>query len=163
MRRDRPAPSRTVVAVALIALLAVVAGVGAWRWGSRPPPSADRRVPVPADRASILPKGAPSRFLQPQPVGLPIAQRTRPLVAHVTVVDLDKDGLGDIVACDVLANRVVWLRQAPRGTFTETTVGAEVRAPAHAEAVDLDRDGDDSATGCRPVAPHEKRRRASGG
>jgi hypothetical protein len=142
MRRDRPAPSRTVVAVVLIALLAVLAGVAAWRWGFRPPPSGDRRAAVPADRASILPKGAPSRFLQPQPVGLPMAEKTRPLVAHVTVVDLDKDSLADIVACDVLANRVVWLRQAPRGTFTETTLGAEVRAPAHAEAVDIDRDGD---------------------
>jgi hypothetical protein len=142
MRRDRPAPSRIVVAVALIALLAVVAGVAAWRWGSRPSSSGNRRAAVPADRASILPKGVASRFLQPQPVGLPIAPKTRPLVAHVTVVDLDQDGLGDIVACDVLANRVVWLRQTPRGTFTETTLGADVRAPAHAEAVDIDRDGD---------------------
>jgi hypothetical protein len=142
MRRDRPAPTRIVVAIALIALLAVAAGVAAWRWGARLAPSGDRRAAVPDDRASILPKGAPSRFLQPQPVGLPIAQRARPLVAHVTVVDLDQDGLADIVACDVLENRVVWLRQAPRDTFTETMLGAEVRAPAHAEAVDIDRDGD---------------------
>ena len=142
MRRDRPAPARIVVAIAVIALLAVAAGVGAWRWGARLAPSGDRRAAVPDDRASILPKGAPSRFLQPRPVGLPIAPKTRPLVAHVTIVDLDQDGLADIVACDVLENRVVWLRQAPPGTFTETTLGAEVRAPAHAEAVDIDRDGD---------------------
>jgi hypothetical protein len=142
MRRDRPAPSRFVVAIALIALLAVAAGVAAWRWGTRLDQSGDRRAAVPDDRASILPKGAPSRFLQPQSVGSPIAPKTRPLVAQVTIVDLDKDGLADIVACDVLENRVVWLRQAPRGTFTESAVGSEVRAPAHAEAVDIDRDGD---------------------
>jgi len=136
MRRDRPATSRSVIALGVAALLTA----GACR-GSVPP-SADRTTRVPAERASILPKGAASRFLQPQPVGRPIEEKTRPLVAHVSVVDLDKDGLADIVACDVLANRVVWLRQAPRGTFTEAPLGTEVRAPAHAEAVDIDRDGD---------------------
>jgi hypothetical protein len=142
MRRDRPAPRRIVVAVALIALLAVAAGVAAWRWGVRLAQSGDRRAAAPDDRASILPKAAPSRFLQPRTVGLPIASKTRPLVAQVTIVDLDKDGLADIVACDVQENRVVWLRQAPLGTFTESALGDEVRAPAHAEAVDIDRDGD---------------------
>ena len=33
------------------------------------------------------------------------------------------------------------MRQAPRGTFTETTI-AGVAAPAHVEAVDFDKDGD---------------------
>jgi hypothetical protein len=142
MRRDRTAPGRNVAAIAVIGCIAIAAAVVAWRWRGVPSPGGDRRAAVPADRASILPKGAPSRFLQPQPVGLPVAPKSRPLVAHVTVVDLDQDGLADIVACDVLANRVVWLRQAPRGTFTEAALGAEVRAPAHAEAVDIDRDGD---------------------
>jgi hypothetical protein len=136
MRRDRPGPSRSVIAIGIAALLAD----GACR-GSVPP-SGDRTTTVPSERSSILPKGAASRFLQPQAVGLPIEPKSRPLVAHVTVVDLDKDGLADIVACDVLANRVVWLRQAPRGTFTEAPLGTEIRAPAHAETVDIDRDGD---------------------
>jgi len=136
-------PQRPVVVVAaLLALLAVVLGVFFWR--SRPVlfPDDKRQAALPADRASILPKGAPSRFLQPHSVGLPVALKTRPLVAQLSIVDLDRDGLSDIVACDVLENRVVWLRQAPRGTFTESAVGTEVRAPAHAEAVDIDRDGD---------------------
>ena len=34
-----------------------------------------------------------------------------------------------------------WIRQAPRGTFTEQTI-AGVAAPAHAEVVDFDKDGD---------------------
>jgi hypothetical protein len=129
------------VAVVLV-LLALVLGVFFWRSPRLLFPADNRQAALPADRASILPKGAPSRFLQPHSVGLPVALKTRPLVAQVSIVDLDRDGLADIVACDVLENRVVWLRQAPRGTFTESAVGTEVRAPAHAEAVDIDGDGD---------------------
>ncbi len=65
----------------------------------------------------------------------------RPLVAHVAVVDLDRDGLGDIIVCDALRGVVGWIRQSPRGVFTERTI-AKVTAPAHVEAVDFDRDGD---------------------
>ena len=49
--------------------------------------------------------------------------------------------MADVLACDALRNRVVWIRQFPKGTYTETTV-AEVAAPAHVEAVDIDHDGD---------------------
>ena len=50
-------------------------------------------------------------------------------MAHVTIVDLDRDGLPDVLACDALRNRVSWIRQFPKGTFTETTI-AEIPAPA---------------------------------
>jgi hypothetical protein len=141
-KRRSPARRPVVVAIALLVLLAAALGVFALRWRYLRFPVDPRQAALPADRASMRPKGAPSRFLQPRPVGLPIAPKARPLVAQVSIVDLDKDGLADIVACDVLEHRVVWLRQAPRGTFTESAVGGEVRAPAHAEAVDIDRDGD---------------------
>ena len=65
----------------------------------------------------------------------------RPLIAHVAVVDLDRDGLGDIIVCDALRGSVGWIRQGPRGMFTEQTI-AKVTAPAHVEAVDFDGDGD---------------------
>ena len=39
------------------------------------------------------------------------------------------------------ATSSTWIRQAPRGTFTEQTI-AGVAAPAHVEAVDFDGDGD---------------------
>jgi hypothetical protein len=142
MKRDRPAPQRLWLLFAVAALLVSVCGVLVYRARGIFGRPEDRRAAQPDDRVSILPKGQPIRFLQPHPTGRPFTAKERPLVAHVTIVDLDKDGLTDIVACDVLANRVVWLRQQPRGMFTETAVGAEVRAPAHAEAVDLDRDGD---------------------
>jgi hypothetical protein len=90
----------------------------------------------------MLPKGSPITFLQPHAIGDPIAGRDRPQIAHVTIADLDEDGLPDVVACDVLRNRVVWIRQSPRGTFTESPLGDSIAAPAHAEVVDIDRDGD---------------------
>ncbi len=48
----------------------------------------------------------------------------------------------DVLACDLVQHRVVWIRQSPRGVFTEAILGDTVLAPAHAEAADIDRDGD---------------------
>jgi hypothetical protein len=123
-------------------VLAVFAGLLVYRSRDFLFPPDDRRAAQPDDRTSMLAAGPPIRFLSPQPIGKSFTAKDRPLVAHVTTVDLDGDGLMDIVACDVAANQVVWIRQSPPGGFTETPVGAEVRAPAHAEPVDLDGDGD---------------------
>lgn len=90
----------------------------------------------------MLPKGAASTFLSPASIGTRIGDKERPLIAHVSVADLDQDKLPDVIACVVHENRVTWLRQSPRGTFTESTIGGEVRAPAHAQVIDVDRDGD---------------------
>ena len=35
-------------------------------------------------------------------------------MANVQVVDLDKDGLADVLACDALKNQVVWIRQVSK-------------------------------------------------
>jgi hypothetical protein len=80
--------------------------------------------------------------LTPAPIGIGVAEKERPMISHVSIADLDRDGLPDVIACVVHENRVAWLRQSPGGTFTEATLGGEVRAPAHAEVVDIDRDGD---------------------
>jgi len=37
---------------------------------------------------------------------------------------------------------VIWLRQSPRGHFVETVLAANLPAPVHVEAVDIDQDGD---------------------
>jgi hypothetical protein len=71
-----------------------------------------------------------------------VTRGEQPQVTNVTVADLDADGLLDIVASDAVRSRVSWLRQAPSGTFTETTIGAEIGAPAHAQAIDVDGDRD---------------------
>ncbi|MGE0361438.1 MAG: FG-GAP repeat domain-containing protein [Vicinamibacterales bacterium] len=86
-------------------------------------------------------RGGRLDFLRPQPIGDGVAAPDRPMIANVAVVDLDADGLSDVVAADAATNRVTWVRQAPAGRFTERAL-AEVPGPAHVHAADLDRDGD---------------------
>ena len=93
----------------------------------------------PAPTASPTPPPLP---LAPQPIGQAFTPRDRPQIAHVKPVDLDQDGLMDVLACDLVQHRVVWIRQSPRAVFSETALGDTVLAPAHAEGVDIDRDGD---------------------
>lgn len=79
-------------------------------------------------------------FLVPLPIGQKFTEP--PLIAHIQAVDLDKDGLLDVVLCDDRENFVSWIRQNPAGTFTETIIAAELIAPAHVQAIDFDKDGD---------------------
>ncbi len=65
-----------------------------------------------------------------------------PLIAHIQAVDLDDDGLLDVVLCDDRENFVSWIRQKPEGTFTEIILADEIIAPAHVEVIDFDDDGD---------------------
>ena len=75
-----------------------------------------------------------------QPIGL--APDTPPWISHVKVVDLDQDGRDDILACDDKQLSIVWLRQVAPGEFEETVLQAELPAPVHVEAADMDDDGD---------------------
>ena len=79
-------------------------------------------------------------FLSAQPVGFPT--RFAPRIANHTIVDLDRDGLPDILIADMLANRIGWIRQYPAGVYTEQWVSDVIPAPAHLSAVDIDNDGD---------------------
>ena len=65
-----------------------------------------------------------------------------PLIAHIQAVDLDDDGLLDVVLCDDRENSVSWIRQNPIGTFTEILLAEDIIAPAHVEVIDFDYDGD---------------------
>ncbi len=65
-----------------------------------------------------------------------------PLIAHIQAVDLDGDGLLDVVLCDDRANCVSWIRQNPAGTYTETVLADELIAPSHVQMIDFDFDGD---------------------
>ncbi len=80
-------------------------------------------------------------FLRPRPVGDAVGPSDRPMIANVAIVDLDRDGLADIVTADAGTNRITWVRQTRAGSFAEQTL-AEVPGPAHVQPVDLDADGD---------------------
>jgi len=81
-----------------------------------------------------------TNLFQPTPIGAPIGQP--PWVAHVNTVDLDRDGLLDVLACESQDNTVVWVRQTAKGVFEERIVGKNLRAPVHVEPADIDADGD---------------------
>ena len=128
---------RVIVLVAAVALLAVAA----W-WVRHSAEGPDTSTVASGDRQAILPPGSPSEFFTPRQVGDPILEKRRPQISHVRIVDLDRDGLPDILVCDVVRNQVTWIRQSPRGTYTEMPVGASIPAPAHVEPMDFDGDGD---------------------
>jgi len=92
-------------------------------------------------RSEMLPDGPPSTGFSARPMGNQLHGTERPRVAQVHVTDLVKDGLADVIVCDALRDTVSWIRQAPRGTFTETVL-ASVPAPAHVTPIDFDGDGD---------------------
>ena len=92
--------------------------------------SAVRRLPV-AEKID---------FLTPQPVG--VSFTVPPQISNLEAVDLDQDGLLDIVVCDCEANVVSWIRQSPAGVFEEQVLADGLIAPAHVEANDFDEDGD---------------------
>ena len=93
-----------------------------------------------SSNAAPAQKPTPSLRLRPDPIGAPIGRP--PWIAHVAAVDLDHDGLLDVVACEALENQVVWIRQVKRGIFEERVVGTGLKAPVHVEAADIDGDGD---------------------
>ena len=100
---------------------------------------------LPPNPPSVSTTATPSPVtlqMVPQRIGQAFAPTDRPQIAHVKPIDLDRDGMIDVLACDLVQHRVVWIRQSPRGTFTETPIGDTILAPAHAEGVDLDKDGD---------------------
>src|SRR5205085_5358053 len=66
----------------------------------------------------------------------------RPQITNVKIVDLDKDGLMDVIVCDGQRNRVFWYRQLPGNRWDEIPLGDELNCPAGATAADLDGDGD---------------------
>jgi hypothetical protein len=97
------------------------------------------QVQRPAAPALTRPVSALNTFV-PASVGLKPAQN--PWIAHLCAVDLDRDGLLDALVCEARENKVNWLRQTAPGKFDEVVLAEDMRAPVHAEAADLDADGD---------------------
>ncbi len=127
-----------VVVVAVFFIQARRSGLTVREMFSGPPPSVTETIEASRATARV---GERLDIFTPRAVGAAVGPDDRPMVAQVSIADLDRDGLSDILVADAAANRITWIRQSPAGTFTETTIG-EVAGPAHAQAVDIDRDGD---------------------
>jgi len=79
-------------------------------------------------------------FLTPLPIGMKFTEP--PLISHLQAVDLDGDGLLDVIDCDAKNNTINWIRQYPAGVYTESVLAGDLIAPAHVQAIDFDKDGD---------------------
>jgi hypothetical protein len=128
-----PKPSKSIL-MPVLAILAVVAvGVLVFLLVRKPVVGIESQSePKPVVQA------APALAYAPQAVGFPI--EGRPVITHVAIYDLDGDGLQDVLVCDGTFNRVTWIRQFPRGVFTEHVL-ADVPAPAHVSVADINNDG----------------------
>jgi hypothetical protein len=80
-------------------------------------------------------------FVEKKPIGDPVGDG-KPWITHLTIADLDQDGLKDVVACDAKLNRICWIRQGQPGQYEELRIGSEVLGPAHVSPCDIDLDGD---------------------
>lgn len=133
MRFPRP------LALLLFALVAAVCLGVIWRVAFR----SEIETPNPAAAGPVRPVSPadqldPHYRYDPQPLGRPMTGH--PVITQVALADLDQDGLLDVLVCDAQAHTVSWIRQAPRGVFTEETL-AEVQAPVHVSVCDLNGDG----------------------
>ena len=91
-------------------------------------------------------KGAPRAVITaleytPTPIGGSVEEFGRPYVTHVDLVDLDRDGLLDVIYCEAQKSSIRWIRQAPRGVFTEKVLATGISGPAHVAAADLNGTG----------------------
>ena len=73
---------------------------------------------------------------------LGLAYETPPKISQTQVIDLDQDGQPDILVCDCEMNLVSWIHQSNQGVWEEDVLMRDLAAPARAECVDMDQDGD---------------------
>jgi hypothetical protein len=96
----------------------------------------------PSSRAARPTPASVDALLTPRPLGALPRPDQPPWIAHVIAVDLDHDGRLDVVFCEARDSKVIWLRQGLGGAFTEHELAANLKAPVHVEAADMDGDGD---------------------
>jgi hypothetical protein len=102
--------------------------------GERKKPGAMTAAAKPST-APVVPKFAPFA------IGAPASEFGRPLVTNVHLVDLDRDGMIDVLYCEAQHNSVRWIRQAPRGVFTDRVIAEGIKGPAHVSTADLNGTG----------------------
>lgn len=97
---------------------------------------------APEERSTSVVSGPAEELSRFQPTTIGAAPVQPPWIAHLIPVDLDRDGLLDIVFCEARDNAIGWLRQQSPGVFVEQRLAEKMSAPVHVEAADMDGDGD---------------------
>ena len=131
---------RPALTIGLLVLVAGAAAYVAWRRAAPPPAAATATVPTATTRPAAAKRGplGPDSFTK-RPIGRP--PDGIPWITDLLVVDLDQDGLKDILVCDGHLNKVSWIRQVRPGVFEEQDIGQGIAGPAHLETADLNGDG----------------------
>lgn len=65
-----------------------------------------------------------------------------PQIAHLVANDFDKNGLLDIVLCDIQNNTINIIEQKHINEYNEIIVADSIIAPAHVQVIDFDNDND---------------------
>jgi hypothetical protein len=131
-RNRVPVAAASIGITVLLLILAV--SLGALIWMLLNPPERTRilsKIPIPP--------ASPKLRFDPFPLSNTGAA---PRVTHVQILDFDRDGTNDVLACDAARNSVSLYRRGEGGAWRETTIAADLKIPAHATVVDLDKDGD---------------------
>jgi hypothetical protein len=130
---------RSLRTVAPILAGVAVGGLLGWWILHRPAAPGDALAPVSTTAQSTPAINGP--VYEPIAIGAPIEAFGRPLVTHVNIADLDQDGLLDVLYCEAQLNTVRWIRQSPRGVFTEHILADGVSGPAHVDTGDINGNG----------------------
>lgn len=121
-----------------IALVIVALTIPALCWWMLP------RIPALGPALQTVSNGS-SFSLSPLPFEkLPLDEPANPppWITNCQVVDLNGDGLQDVLTCDARWNQVVCHYQERPEKWRREVLGENLIAPAHATVVDLDGDGD---------------------
>ena len=113
----------------VFAVLSLVAA--AW-WVRRAPNDVDTATTARDERRAILPMGSPSDFFTSEAVGDAVIDKKPPQISNVQVVDLDGDGLPDILVCDVIRGQVTHPGVASTFGLACVAPGEALRAKAKA-------------------------------
>jgi hypothetical protein len=89
---------------------------------------------------AVVETGEKNDFLQKTAIGMDFTEP--PLIAHIQAVDLDDNGLLDVIVCDDRGNFVSWIKQEPANIYNEFILADELNAPSHVQVYDFDMDGD---------------------
>ena len=124
----------------LLFLGAAGAIVAAILFVGRGPESSAPSAPPAAQPKRPQARFAPLEYV-PTAIGAPVSEFGRPIVTNVEIVDLDQDGLLDVLYCEGQKNTVRWIRQYPRGVYTEQIIGEDIPGPAHVWGADVNGSG----------------------
>lgn len=125
-------------AVRLVLVVAALLLGGGIFWLVRPQPGLPPAATAPAPVAT---RAFPALNYTPTVIGRPVGPDDRPIVTNLQIADLDQDGLPDVIYCEARQNTVRWIRQSPRGVFTEQVIAENVPAPANVWAADVQGSG----------------------